>query len=145
MKKLLVFSMVLVSFVSYGQISISQSKTIGLIKNGGSEDIKLSTSGKNITLNYSGIDANNKWENSVIRFTGDENDLNTLYNAFISVFEPDNKDNKNYSLELTLGNDVVKIENKKMFGTPYLVFGNGKTHTRQLTKGQIETLFGKEN
>ena len=32
-----------------------------------------------------------------------------------------------------------------MFGTPYLVFGNGKTHTRQLTKGQIETLFGKEN
>ena len=145
MKKLLVFSMLLVSFVSYGQISISQSKTIGVIKNGGSEDIKLSTSGKNITLNYSGIDANNKWENSVIRFTGDENDLNTLYSAFISVFEPDNKDNKNYSLELTLGNDVVKIENKKMFGSPYVVFGNGKTHTRQLTKGQIETLFGKEN
>ena len=145
MKKLLVLTMVLVSFVSYGQISISQSKTIGVIKNGGSEDIKLSTSGKNVTLNYSGIDANNKWENSVIRFTGDENDLNTLYSAFISVFEPDNKDNKNYSLELTLGNDVVKIENKKMFGAPYLVFGNGKTHTRQLTKGQIQTLFGKEN
>ena len=143
MKKLLVLSMVLMSFVSYGQISISQSKTIGLIKNGSSEDIKLSTSGKNITLNYSGIDTNNKWENSVIRFTGDENDLNTLYSAFISVFEPENKDNKNYSLELTLGNDVVKIENKKIFSSPYLVFGNGKTHTRQLTKGQIETLFGK--
>ena len=135
--------MVLVSLSSYGQISISQSKTIGVIKNGSSEDIKLSMSGKNITLNYSGINADNRWENSVIRFNGDENDLNTLYGAFVSVFEPDNKDNKNYSLELTLGDDVVKIENKKMMGSPYLVFGNGKTHTRQLTKGQIDKLFGK--
>jgi len=143
MKKLLALSMVLVSLSSYGQISISQSKTIGVIKNGSSEDIKLSMSGKNITLNYSGINADNRWENSVIRFNGDENDLNTLYGAFVSVFEPDNKDNKNYSLELTLGDDVVKIENKKMMGSPYLVFGNGKTHTRQLTKGQIDKLFGK--
>ncbi len=144
--KTIIFStlFVLLSIVSYGQISVSQSKTIGIIKNGADEDIVLSTAGKNITIVYLGIDADKNWNKDVIRFVGDENDLKTLYDAFMSVFNPENRDNKSYSLELTLGNDVVKIENKKMLGTPYLVFGNGKTHTRQLTKNQIETLFGKK-
>ena len=142
-KVLLVAILATLGFASYGQISISQSKVIGMIKNGASEDIKLSIAGKNITLNYLGLDAENRWQNDVIRFSGDENDLNALHGAFVSVFEPGNKDNKNYSLEITLGNDVVKIENKKMLGSAYLVFGNGKTHTRQLTKTQIDNLFGK--
>jgi hypothetical protein len=135
---------VLFGFISYSQISVSQSKTIGVIKNGSDEDIVLTMAGKNITLVYLGIDEDKNWNKEVIKFVGDENDLNTLYKAFMSVFDPENRDNKNYSLELTLGTDVVKIENKKLFGTPYLVFGNGKIHTRQLTKNQIETLFNKK-
>ena len=142
---LLVFVTLLVtSYTTNAQISINQSKTIGVIKNGSDDDAKLTMSGKNITLNIMGTDINKQWNTHSIRFTGDENDLNSLYDAIISVFSPDNRKNGDYSLEITLGEEIVKIENKKLMGSPYVVIGvPGRFNSRPLTKGQIDKLFGK--
>ncbi len=145
MKKAILFLSLIITFhSSNAQISINQSKTIGVIKNGADEDAKLSMSGKNITLTIMGIDVNRQWNTQSIRFTGDENDLNSLYEAIITVFSPENKKNSDYSLEITLGTEIVKIENKKLMGSPYVVLGvPGRFSSRQLTKGQIDKLFGK--
>lgn len=91
-----------------------------------------------------GVDVNKQWSSQSIRFTGTESDLTSLYDAISTVFAPENKKNGDYSLELTLGTDIVKIENKKMLGNPYVVIGiPGRFNSRQLTKAQINQLFGK--
>jgi hypothetical protein len=145
MKKfLLIIALIITSETINAQISINQSKTIGVIKNGSDDDAKLTMSGNNITLTIMGIDVNKQWSTQSIRFTGTENDLNSLYEAIISVFSPENKKNGDYSLEITLGSDLVRIENKKLMGSPYVVIGvPGRFNSRQLTKGQIDKLFGK--
>ena len=137
-------ALIIVTQTINAQISINQSKTIGYIKNGSEDDAKLSISGNNITLTIMGVDINKQWSSQSIRFTGTENDLTSLYDAISTVFAPENKKNGDYSLEITLGADIVKIENKKMLGNPYVVIGiPGRFSSRQLTKGQINQLFGK--
>ena len=142
MKKILVFVITLiVSLQSFAQISVSTRKTIGVIKNGSAEDVVLSTSDKVITLNYMGTTVQNKWNQDYVRFNGGENELNTLYDAFIFVI--DNED-KNYSLDLTLGeNNVLTLKKTKIMGISYVSISNGMTTTRALNKTQINTLFGK--
>jgi len=141
---LLIIALILAVQTIEAQISINQVKTIGYIKNGASEDAKLTISGNNITLMIMGVDLNKQWNSESIRFTGTENDLNSLYDAISSVFKTENKKNADYSLEITLGTDIIKIENKKLMGSPYVVIGvPGRFTSRQLTKGQIDQLFGK--
>ena len=145
MKKIIItIALIIVTQTINAQISISQTKTIGYIKNGSEEDARLAISGNNITLTIMGVDINKQWSSQSIRFTGTESDLTSLYDAISTVFAPENKKNGDYSLELTLGTDIVKIENKKMLGNPYVVIGiPGRFNSRQLTKGQINQLFGK--
>ena len=145
MKKIIItIALIIVTQTINAQISISQTKTIGYIKNGSEEDAKLTISGNNITLTIMGVDINKQWSSQSIRFTGTESDLTSLYDAISTVFAPENKKNGDYSLELTLGTDIVKIENKKMLGNPYVVIGiPGRFNSRQLTKAQINQLFGK--
>lgn len=145
MKKIIItIALIIVTQTINAQISISQTKTIGYIKNGSEDDAKLTISGNNITLTIMGVDINKQWSSQSIRFTGTESDLTSLYDAISTVFAPENKKNGDYSLELTLGTDIVKIENKKMLGNPYVVIGiPGRFNSRQLTKAQINQLFGK--
>ena len=145
MKRIIItIALIIVTQTINAQISISQTKTIGYIKNGSEDDARLAISGNNITLTIMGVDINKQWSSQSIRFTGTENDLNSLYDAICTVFAPENKKNGDYSLELTLGTEIVKIENKKMLGNPYVVIGiPGRFNSRQLTKGQINQLFGK--
>jgi hypothetical protein len=145
MKKiLLIITLIILTQSINAQISINQSKTIGVIKNGADDDAKLTISGNNITLTIMGIDVNKQWNTQSIRFIGTGDDLNSLYEAITSVFAPENKKNGDYSLEITLGSDLVRIENKKLMGSPYVVIGvPGRFNSRQLTKGQIDKLFGK--
>ena len=142
MKKILVVAIALIaSSSSFGQISVSTQKTIGTIKNGSAEDVILSASDKVITIKYMGTTVQNKWNQDFVRFNGGETELNTLYDAFISVI--DNGD-KNFSLDLTLGeNNILTLKKTKVMGASYLSISNGITTTRPLNKSQINKLFGK--
>ena len=115
MKKLLMVAIILIaSLPSFGQISVSTQKTIGVIKNGSLEDVTLSTSDKTITIKYMGTTTQNKWNQDFVRFNGGENELNTLYDALISVID---SDNKTYSLDLTLGENNVLFFKKTIIHT----------------------------
>lgn len=142
MKKLLMVAIILIaSLPSFGQISVSTQKTIGVIKNGSLEDVTLSTSDKTITIKYMGTTTQNKWNQDFVRFNGGENELNTLYDALISVID---SDNKTYSLDLTLGeNNVLFFKKTKVMGFSYVSISNGKTTTRGLNKSQINKLFDR--
>ncbi len=142
MKKILVVAIALIaSLPSFAQISVSTQKTIGTIKNGSAEDVVLSTSDKTITLKYMGTTVQNKWSQDYVRFNGGENELSTLFDAFITVID---SEEKNYTLDLTLGeNNVMSLKKTKIMGISYLSISNGITTTRPLNKSQINKLFGK--
>lgn len=142
MKKILVVAIALIATVScFGQISISSQKMVGVVRNGSQEDASITASDKTITIKYMGTTVDNKWSSDVIRFNGTESDLNTLYDAFISVLD---NDDKKYSIDITLGeNSTISVKKTKVMGVSYVSFGNGLTNTRPLNKNQINKLFGK--
>jgi hypothetical protein len=142
MKKFLVVAIALIaSLPSFAQISLSTQKTIGTIKNGSAEDVVLSASDKVISIKYMGTTVQNKWNQDFVRFNGGETELNTLYDAFISVID---NDDKNFSLDLTLGeNNILTLKKTKVMGASYVTISNGITTTRPLNKSQINKLFGK--
>jgi hypothetical protein len=142
MKKILTFAIILIaSLPSFSQISVSTQKTIGVIKNGSAEDVVLSISDKTITIKYMGTTVQNKWNQDFVRFIGGENELNTLYGALISVID---SDDKNYSLDLTIGeNSILNLKKTKIMGISYVSISNGITTTRGLNKAQINKLFDK--
>jgi hypothetical protein len=142
MKKILTFAIILIaSLPSFSQISVSTQKTIGVIKNGSAEDVVLSISDKTITIKYMGTTVQNKWNQDFVRFIGGENELNTLYGALISVID---SDDKNYSLDLTFGeNSILNLKKTKIMGISYVSISNGITTTRGLNKAQINKLFDK--
>ena len=137
----MVFLLALVASVSFGQISISQQKTIGVIRNGGSEDVSISKSEQSITIKYMGIDEERKWNSDFVKFQGGEKEIDQLYNAFLQVLE---SEEKNSSVDITLGEGTTLfIEKTKVMGISYITLGNGKTKTRPLNKNQITKLFGR--
>ena len=142
MKKILTFAIILIaSLPSFSQISVSTQKTIGVIKNGSAEDVVLFISDKTITIKYMGTTVQNKWNQDFVRFNGGENELNTLYGALISVID---SDDKNYSLDLTFGeNSVLNLKKTKIMGISYVSISNGMTTTRGLNKAQINKLFDR--
>jgi hypothetical protein len=88
-----------------------------------------------------GTTVQNKWNQDFVRFNGGETELNTLYDAFISVID---NDDKNFSLDLTLGeNNILTLKKTKVMGASYVTISNGITTTRPLNKSQINKLFGK--
>lgn len=79
-----------------------------------------------------------------ISFEGGFEDLDVLYDAIMSVFQPENRRNKEYSVLLPVGNDEVRISVNTMMGfTGALIqaddgyFGLSEKMTRRL--------FGKQN
>lgn len=142
MKKILTLTLALVTTLSsFAQISISQQKTIGIVRNGSSEDVSLSKSDQSITLKYMGITPEKKWDTDFIKFQATETELDQLYVALIQLLE---STEKNSSLDITLGdNNILFVEKTKVMGVSYISFGNGKTKTRPLNKNQISKLFGK--
>jgi hypothetical protein len=71
--------LIIVTQTINAQISISQTKTIGYIKNGSEDDARITISGNNITLTIMGVDVNKQWSSQSIRFTGTESDLSSLF------------------------------------------------------------------
>ena len=142
MKQILVVAIALIaSLNSFAQISISQQKTIGVIRNGSSEDASLSKSDQQVTLKYMGTTPERKWDTDFIKFQASESELEQLYLALIQLIE---STEKNSSLDITLGeNNILFVEKTKVMGISYISFGNGRTKTRPLNKNQISKLFGK--
>ena len=151
MKKLLVFSMLLVSFVSYGQIavlSIPKSNEVGKIKSGmyTHAEITYTTEGKDTTYTFRYMDAQYKTltEYKSVYFQSDNNTLESFYQICKSVFSDENKKNKYYSVDFKMGNDFMLVKNSRMFGIWYVTIGViNKGFTIQLLESQIDKLFGK--
>ena len=142
MKKILVVAIALIaSSSSFAQISISQQKTIGVIRNGASEDASLSKSDQLVTLKYMGTTPERKWDTDFVKFKATDTELDQLYVALIQLLE---STEKNSSLDITLGeNNILFVEKTKVMGISYVSLGNGRTKTRPLNKNQISKLFGK--
>ena len=152
MKKLLAVTLVLLSFLSYGQITVLNTPKlleVGKVKSGiyTSGEIYYTVEGKDTTYTFRYMNAQYKMitDYKSVYFQSDNNALNEFYKICKSVFSEENKKNKNYFVEFKLGNDFVFVKNSRMFGINYITIGVlDKGYTIQLLESQIDKLFGKE-
>jgi len=141
-KLLLIFTLSFLTLFCFDaksqKLQISTTHEIGKIANGSACDAILSYSinkDTTYTLTYMGVDDNSKsnWASESVKFKGDTNTINSLYDAMKSVFKDENKSNKNYSLEFTLGDSQFIIKSKKSFGIVGLTMGiSGKSFIKIL-------------
>lgn len=149
MKKILVLTMVLTSFVSYGQIQeikIPKLTVVGALAPMGSLICSITyTTEQNGEKVYTWKYRNGRYTTidsyEIIKFSGDGNTLETLYNIIKDVFKSD--DIKNYRKEIMLGNDILIIKGYRYFGVNQVTFSTEKGLINPLMEKQIDNLFGK--
>jgi hypothetical protein len=152
MKKLLVLLISFVSFASYGQISvinIPKSNEVGKVKSGmyTHAEITYMVDDKDTTYTFTYLDAQYKMltEYKSVYFQSDGKSLESFYKICKSVFNEQNKKNKDYSVSFKLGNDFMFVRNSRMFGIGYVTIGViDKGYTIQLLESQIDKLFAKK-
>lgn len=150
MKYLLTIALFTLSLFGYSQISEPikppPTKTIGKIAPLGGFVAELSyyiNEGDTIyLLNFN--DASYTKINSIetVRFSEEGNTVNELYKMFKSVFIPENKKNKDYIVQFTLGKETVSIGNTKSLGVTSAMFTRNSSFFT-LTEKQVDKLFGK--
>ena len=77
-----------------------------------------------------------------VDFSGIGNTVGDLYKAFKSVFAEENKKNKDYLVNFTLGKEPVAISNTKTMGVTSVMFLIKDAYFT-LTEKQVDKLFGK--
>jgi hypothetical protein len=77
-----------------------------------------------------------------VAFSGISNSAEGLYKMFKSVFSKENKSNKDYIVQFTLGKESVAISNVKSMGITSAMF-TCKNAFFTLTEKQVNKLFGK--
>jgi hypothetical protein len=149
MKKLLVITMVLTSFVSYGQIqeiNIPKSTIVGSIipMNVFITELTYTTQSNGEKV-YEWKYRNGKYTTldsyEIIKFSGDGNTLETLYGMIKNVFKSD--DIKNYNKEVMLGNSLLIIKGYRYMGINGVTFFTEKGWIPAMNEKQIDKLFGK--
>lgn len=78
-----------------------------------------------------------------VYFSGTGGVVDDLYKAFKSVFNEENKKNKDYIIKFSLGKEVVAISNTKAMGVTSAMF-LVKDAYFSLTEKQIDKLFGRK-
>jgi hypothetical protein len=152
MKKLLLFSLILFSFLSNAQIkvlNIPKSIELGKVNAGfyTHSEITYIVDEKDTVYTFRYMDARYKGivEYKSVDFKSDNNTLNEFYNICKSVFSEENRKNKNYIVNFKLGNDYFLVKNTRMLGITYVTIGViDKGYTIQFLESQIDKLFGKE-
>ena len=150
MKKLLVFSMVFVSFVSYAQIQkleLPKEIKVGEIKPMGTFIVDLTyyvselDNVKNFSLTY----RNGKYitldDYKTIKFKGDDETITSLYNVFHDAFKTD--DIKSYEQTIKLGDELITIKGYKMMGIKGVQFLTKWGWLNPINESQLNKLFGK--
>jgi len=78
-----------------------------------------------------------------ITFKATPEELETIYRAFASVHSQENQKNKSYSIQFTLGQTPVTVKNYTYSGVVMCEVRTPDGYF-QLTKGQVQKLFGKK-
>ena len=86
---------------------------------------------------YSRID-----DRQVITFSGKGHTVDSLYTAMSSVFLPENKKNKDYILQFTLGQTPVTVAPFRVMGSTVCSLHRGNSYAL-FTERQLDKLFGK--
>lgn len=76
-----------------------------------------------------------------IRFVGGQEEVDALYNAIATAFEPANKKSKEFSIMLKVGDENVFISNSNVWG--YQVVIRDPDGYFMLNEKQLKKLFGK--
>lgn len=150
MKHLLTLSFLIVFTKSFGQISpptkVAPAVTVGKIAplGGFVADLTYQINDGDTTYTLRFNDAQYKQINSIesVRFSADGGTVDELYNLFKSVFLDENKKNKDYIVQFTLGRESVTISNTKSLGVTSAMFTR-KSSFFTLTEKQVDKLFGK--
>lgn len=125
---------------------VEKPTVVGLVKSGGYTLGELSYTldeGDSLyTLKYYNREYKQLVDYQYIRFSADQEVLNTLYNALKSVFLPENAKNKDYKLEFKLGETIIIVGTYRSMGiTMASLFAlKGWTY---YTEKQVDKLFGK--
>jgi hypothetical protein len=138
---------------AYGQISTPQKSTpssiVGKIAPMGAFVAGLScrineadSKDTTYTLSFNNLKFKHIDAIESVSFSGVNNTVNELYKVFKSVFTDENKKNKDYIVNFTLGKDAVTISNTKAMGVTSAMF-LVKDAYFTLTEKQVDKLFGK--
>jgi hypothetical protein len=149
MKKILSILFIIFSVSSFAQVSISNTSqvTIGEIRKLGfpvaTLQQQITNSDTSFTLRYRDMQEWDADKYYSIQFKASPLELQQLYQAFASVHDEKNLKNKDYALQITLGNTPITIKNYKYSGVTMCEVRTPNGYF-QLTKGQVPKLFGKD-
>lgn len=77
-----------------------------------------------------------------VQFSGEGGSLDSLYSLMKSVFAEENKNNKDYSVSVTLGKEIIALSNYRTLGTTLVMFQTQDGYGL-LKESQVEKLFVK--
>lgn len=78
-----------------------------------------------------------------IQFSGIGGAADELYKMMKAVFSEENKSNKDYAVDVTVGEKLIQIGNHREMGTTMVRFITGENSYGLLTERQVDKLFGK--
>lgn len=150
MRTLFTLVAVLITSVSFAQLQVKQTspkQVIGNIKAGGVLHCELAyridgdmDTVYTIMFKDAGYSALVDYKS--VSFNSDGNTLNELYNVIKSVFSEENKKNKDYKVQFTLGDTDVIVSNWRSMGITGAMFFTKGGYT-VIGEKQLDKLFGK--
>jgi hypothetical protein len=153
MKKLsMVLLLALVATVSFGQIQVLEVNktpkvTLGKIKSGlafvAEMEYEANKSDTLYTLSFRDYKYQQITSIRLISFNSDSDAFNSFYSICKSVFNDENRKNKDYSVTFKLGGETILVANYKMMGMTYVQIFDGTGMSTPLTESQLNKLFGK--
>ena len=150
MKQLLIAFVLLLSFQSFAQLQVkkaSPATKIGSVNSGGrflaELSYKVEEGDTTYTLMYRNCEYKQILSIESVKFNSEGGTVEQLYTILKSVFSDENKKNKEYKVELRLGDTDVIISNFRMMGVSSAMFSTTKGYV-YLTEGQLDKLFGKK-
>jgi hypothetical protein len=152
MRQIITLFAVLFASISFAQIQVSQVHTkaeehvVGSLKPAGYFHSELTYRIEDKDTIYTLMYRNAKYSQirdyKSLKFSGEDNTLNQLYDVIKSVFSDENKKNKDFKVELKLGETQVIISNFKTMGITSAMFFTSDGYF-YLTEKQLDKLFGK--
>lgn len=143
----------LLSTASFAQLTISKPSEnkaleakVGEVKNMGVfiADLTYRVAEKDTvyTIMYKNAAYTTLTDIKSISFESEGNTVNELYAAFKTFFSDENRKNKDYKLQLKLGETDVFLSNLRTMGVTRVMIFTARGHF-YLTEKQLDTLFGR--
>lgn len=149
MRTLYLTLLVLISFVVNAQIEVKQTPkwtTVGKVKNGMTYVAELQYMIEDKDTTYMVLYNNFKYQHITdiqsIVFANDDNTVQKFYDILKTFFSEENKKNKDYTINLKLGDSDVRLYNTRVMGVTSVSIYTDKGYFG-ITEKQLDKLFGK--